>query len=610
MTPARTLGCAFIAACWIGTTLLAQPAIPPPAERLAQLQAEIARHDELYFRQAATEISDAEYDALKQELRALLEAHPQLASSRATLTALGDDRTDRFPKARHRVPMQGLEKSFSEPELRRFLKRVAESAGGAPVAFVVEPKFDGLAISLVYEHGRLTRAVTRGNGIEGDLVTENLLACAPVPIELRAAADGSEPPAFVEIRGEVFLEHAEFDRLNAERLAAGESVHAHPRSLAVGTLKSSDPAILRSRRLSLVAYGWGAWEPAEGAPVSQLELLARLAAWGLTVPPAQAAPGPETVWQLVRALDVGRVKFPGPLDGAVIKVDDAVLRSRLGGNDDAPRWAIAHKFEPERVETRLRGITWQVGRTGLLTPVAELEPVLLGGSRVARASLQNRREIERRDYRIGDVVRVQKAGEIIPQLVGVNLGARAAESPRYVAPTMCPSCSTALAAGDATLRCPARACPAQVQRRIEHYVGDAALNLRGFGPAAVAALVERAGVRDAHELYTLTPARWRAVSEAGAGNPERLAAEIDRSRGAELWRVINGVGLPGVGAASARRLAEKFPGLPAVRDATESELMRAGFTRAGAAALRSELDRPETRAVLEGLIAAGVGAVR
>lgn len=595
----------------VAVALPAENAATSAAERFARLNAEIARHDELYFREARPEITDAEYDALKQELRALLENDPSLAGTRAGLDALtSDDRTDRFPTAQHRRPMQGLEKSFREAELRRFVARVTAAAGGAPVALVVEPKYDGLAISLVYENGRLLRAVTRGNGHEGDVVTDNLLACTAVPRALRAAPGGPAWPGFVEIRGEVFMEPAEFRRLNAERLAAGEPAHAHPRNLAVGTLKSSDPAVVESRRLAWVAYGCGAWEPAATAPASQRELLAWLGAWGLPVPPFRVGHDAESVWQLVRALEAGRAEFPAPLDGAVVKVDELALRTRLGDGGDAARGEIAHKFEPERAETRLRGIAWQVGRTGLLTPVAELEPVSIGGTVVARASLQNRREIERRDYRIGDLVRVQKAGDIIPQLAGVNPDARPPNAARYAVPEACPACGAALAVSETALRCPQRACPAQVKRRLEHFVGDSALNLRGFGPATIAALVEQAGVRDLHELYGVTAAQWRAVADARGGDPARLAAEIERSRRSEWWRVVNGLGLPGVGVAGARRLAGQFAGLRELQQATATELMRAGFTAAGAAALLAELRDPQMQATLDGLIAAGVAPAR
>lgn len=569
------------------------------AARIALLRAEIARHDELYFRQATPEISDAEYDALKRELLDLESRHPELAASpNTTADALGDDRSGRFPTHAHRVPMGGLEKSYGETDLRRFLARVAKAAGGAPVAFVVEPKFDGLAISLTYEDGRLVRAVTRGNGAEGDVVTANLLACTDVPREFRRSSAGAAAvPAFIEIRGEVYLEQAEFDRINAERLAAGEAPFVHPRNLAVGTLKSADTSALSTRRLSVVCFGWGAWEPASRAPQSQRELLERLDEWGFRVPAAHVVFGPESVWQAVRALDVGRPDFPGPLDGAVVKVDDVALRTALGETRTTPLWAIAHKFEPERVETRLNAITLQVGRTGVLTPVAELEPVQIGGTTVARASLHNRREIERRDYRVGDTVRVEKAGEIIPQLVGVNLALRPPEAVPFRWPAECPGCATPLVtAGETSLRCPNRSCAAQVKRRIEHFVSEAALNIRGFGPALVHGLVDRGRMHDVDDVFRL-PA---------ADLPPRVAEQVERAKRAELWRFVAGLGLPDVGHVSARRLAQHFGSLEKLAAADSDDLQDAGLTPGIAAGVAEELRSPAFQRIVTSLRAAGV----
>lgn len=593
----RALG-ALVCCLFLATSVSAQTDSASAArERIAELRAEIARHDELYFKHAAPEITDAEYDALKRELRVLLEQHPQLsaADSEAGAGVVGDDRSGRFPTARHRVPMLGLEKSYTEAELRKFLARV-ERLAGESVTWVVEPKYDGLAISLTYVRGRLVRAVTRGNGSEGDDVTANLLACTDVPRELPDTPDFPRPD-FIEVRGEVFMALAEFERVNAMRRAAGEEVFAHPRNLAVGTLKATDPAVLRSRRLTLVCYGWGGCEPADTAPVSQRDLLTRLSAAGFLVPPAHVASGAETVWQIVRVLHHERAEFAGPLDGAVIKVDEVALRRRLGDAEAAPRWAIAHKFEPERVETRLRAITWQVGRTGVLTPVAELDPVTLGGSTIARASLHNRREIERRDYRIGDRVRVERAGEIIPQLVGVNLAARPAEAVPVTFPTACPVCATALQPeGEAGWRCPQRACPAQVKRRLEYFASEAALNIRGFGPTLVETLVERGKLSEVDGIYRLT----------AADVPARVLEQIERSKSAELWRFVAGLGLPEVGGVNARKIADRAGSLEALGRMSRDELVAAGLSAAVAEAVERELAAAPLQQILRGLSAAGV----
>lgn len=558
------------------------------AARIATLRAEIARHDELYFRHAAPVITDVEYDALRRELRDLLAA--QGASAEEAL-GFGDDRVETSPRGFHRVPMRGLEKSYSEPELRRFLQRAIRRVG-PEVRWVVEPKYDGLAISLSYEHGRLSRAVTRGNGNEGDDVTTELLACASVPAELEAPAGQPPAPEHVEIRGEVYLPWAEFRRINAERRAAGEMESLHPRNLAVGTLKARDPGLRADRRLAFVAYGWGAWVPMEAAPRSQQESLLRLREWGFAVPPSQTADDVESVVAAVREVGRQRDGFPAPLDGAVVKVDSIAWREKLGETEGAPRWAIAHKFEPERVEARLRAITLQVGRTGLITPVAEMEPVEVGGAIVARASLHNAREIARRDYRVGDWVRVERAGEVVPQLVGVNLARRPAGALPYSFPTACPACDTALAReGDAQVRCPNRDCPPQVQRRLEHAASPAALDLTGFGPTIIAELVARGRLRRVEDFFQLGDADVRPA----------LRASIERSRRSETWRFVAAVGLPEVGATGAKRLGERFRDLAALADADLAALRAAGLTTAAAQAARESLSREDVQHTLRAL---------
>ena len=577
------------------------PAATDPLERIATLRAEIARHDELYFKQAAPEITDAEYDALKRELRELEAQFPAARPAAADPgAAVGGDRSGAFPTHRHRVPMRGLAKSHTEAELRRFFERVARSLGSAEIDFVVEPKYDGLAISVTYERGRLVRAVTRGDGNEGDVVTENLLACSGLPRAL-TDKDGAPPwPDLVEVRGEVFMTQVEFERLNADRVAAGQEPFAHPRNLAVGTLKSTDAAERDGRRLEVVFYGWGAWEPAGAAPESQRQLLGKLAAWGLPGPEwVRGAHGPAAVGREVRAIERARTGLGFPIDGAVVKVDAVALRRTLGESESGPAWAIAHKFEPERVETVLKAISLQIGRTGAVTPVAELEPVAIGGSTVARASLHNAREIARRDYRVGDTVKLEKAGEIIPVLVGVVLERRSPESRPFEFPAACPVCATALVEeGSAAWRCPNRACPAQVKRRLEHFVSGAALNLRGFGPAVVEALVEQGRVKELDGLYCLSREQLLVATGGKSKVADKLAAEIERSRRAELWRVIHGLSLAETGAANARKLARHFTSLAALRDATAEQLRAAGLSGAAAERLARDLANPEVRALL------------
>lgn len=597
--PLRALG-AFVFILFLALRLAAQPAPVPPADlpaRVTSLRAELARHDELYFKRAAPEITDAEYDALKSELHALERLLPTDTPDAPRADAPGDDRAGAFPTVRHLAPVLGLAKSHSEAELRKFVAKVERTLGGDDVAWIVEPKYDGLSISVTYEQGRFIRAVTRGDGREGDDVTANLLACSTLPVGLDPAA---AVPARVELRGEVFMRQAEFERINTERAAAGQEPFAHPRNVAVGTLKSTDAAERAGRRLDVVLYGWGSWEPAESAPASQRELLERVAAWGLPVPEwVRGAVGFDEIWREVRTLGRARLALGFPIDGVVVKVDDVAQRTRLGETDSAPNWAVAHKFEPERVETRLRAITLQVGRTGTITPVAELEPVTLGGARVARATLHSAREIERRDYRIGDVVRVEKAGEIIPVLVGVVRERREPGTAPYRFPASCPACATALVReGEAGWRCPSRSCPDQIARRAEHFVSAEALGLRGFGPAVVGALVGQGAVREVDDFFALTLEQLQAAAGGRARQAERLQAELAGARRAELWRWVHGAGLPECGPANSRKLAARFGSLPALAQADAAALRQAGLTAAAAEVLAAELARPEVRDLL------------
>lgn len=573
-----------------------------PRERIAELRTEIARHDELYFRKAKPEISDAAYDRLKRELAALEAAHPAFARP---AEGVGDDRSGRFPVYTHRERMLSLAKAYTEAEWRAFHAKLTKQLGRSDPAFVVEPKYDGLAISLTYERGVLVRAVTRGNGTEGDDVTANVRMIRDLPIRL--AGETGTLPELAELRGEIYLEQAEFDRINAERIAADGEPFAHPRNLAAGTLKSSDPAETAQRRLSVAIYGWGAWEGAT-APASQQAFHAQVRAWGLPgMAGVQLAGSADEVWAAVRAIERKRSGLGFPIDGAVVKLDDTALRARVGADDHAPRWAIACKYEPERAATRLRGITWQVGRTGVLTPVAEFDPVALGGSTVARASLHNRAEIARRDLRIGDLVEVEKAGEIIPAIVGVKLAARPAEAKPYLFPGRCPSCEAPLVErpDEAAVRCPNAHCPAQRQRRLEHFVSAQAVDIRGIGPATIAALSEAGLMKSPADFYRLRRDDLLRIPGMGEKNADRLLTEIGRSKEAELWRFIHGLGIPRIGAASAKKLALQCGELAALARMDEKTVAGAVGPSA-ASALVEFMARPETRTDIRTMLDAGV----
>jgi DNA ligase (NAD+) len=583
------------------------------APRIEALRREIAHHDELYYKKAAPEISDATYDQLKQTLAALEQIASSLAAGESPRESLGDDRTGAFTLYRHRERMLSLDKCYRESDVRAFYARVAQHVRDPERVFVIEPKFDGLAVSVTYEQGRLVRAVTRGNGIEGDDVTANVLTIAAWPRQLRAVApDGTALalPEVVELRGEIYLPLAEFARINREREAAGELPFAHPRNLAAGTLKLLDPREVAERKLAVVFYGWGAWQPLTTRPVSQQEFHASVRAWGLPGLERYAiAHTADEVWAAIRDFDHARPGLAFPVDGAVVKLDAVAPRLEIGATEHAPRWATAYKFSPERAETQVRGITVQVGRTGVLTPVAELAPVKLAGSMIARATLHNRDEITRQDIRVGDFVFLEKAGEIIPAIVGVNVARRVAMSRPYGFPQVCPACGTAVVSDvAAAVRCPNFECAAQVRRRLQYFASAAGVAIEGLGPALIDALVERGALKGVPDLYRLRRATLLALPGVGAKTADRVLASIERSQQAELWRFIQGLGLPQIGPSAAKALAGKFRTLDALVAGTVADFS-VGLSAERAAGLVIYFQDTRHRAVITELLQLGVKPV-
>lgn len=613
-----SLGCfGLIVVGLVGTALAVELKPEQVRERILVLRAEIAHHDELYFKKAAPEISDAAYDRLKRELIELERTNHEVRPA----MSLGDDRTGLFPTWRHRQRMLSLNKSYSEAEMRAFDTRLVQQLGTGNLEYVVEPKFDGLAISVIYEKGKLVRAVTRGDGVEGDDVTANVLTIPTLPRELRTLApDGTRNPVpdLIELRGEIYLGFAEFERINREREEAGEEPYANPRNLAAGTIKQLDPSEVARRKLEIVFYGWGDCQPVSVTPVSQLALLTQLRAWGLpTVDAPRLARGADAMWHAVRAVGREKRNLPFPIDGAVVKIDSTAIRQKLGESETSPNWAMAYKFQPEQVVAQVRGITLQVGRTGVLTPVAELEPVKLGGSTVARATLHNRDEIARLDVRIGDYVQLEKAGEIIPMITEVVTSRRPATAVRYVFPEECPACRTVLVsnAGEVAVRCPNINCPAQVRRRIEHFASKACVDISGLGPATIEALVTQGKVKSVADLYRLERADLLNVNGVGARSADKLLAAIERSRHAELWRFINGLGIPQVGSITAKVLAGRFGSLSKLANCSRDELLAAGdkgastIGPAAAESIQMFFSRQENRELVADLQARGVRPV-
>ncbi len=593
----------------------------PPAvvERIEELRREVARHDDLYFRLAEPEISDAEYDALKEELRRLEAKWPDVVTDAPPVPEIGDDRTGFFPTHPHIAPMLSLDKVTTEGELEAFDRRVRQALGRDAVDYWVEPKFDGIAVSLTFEAGRFTRAATRGNGVEGDDITENVRALGIVPEALRReTADGRAVPVpdLIEVRGELFVSYPEFERLNAARAADGEQPFANPRNLAAGTMKLRDPAEVAQRRVELVCFGWGGIVPEEARPPDLRVYHEWLAAWGLPVVEGpEMARGAGKAVAAIRKIGDGRGERPFPIDGAVVKVAAVKDAEVLGWSASAPRWAVAWKFAPPRAATRLRGIAFQVGRTGAVTPVAELEPVAFEGATVSRASLHNADEISRLDLRIGDTVHVEKAGDIIPVIVGVDISRRAPDSEPFVFPAYCPSCGGPLRreTDRAVHYCDNRSCPERVARSIGHFASVGALNIRGLGPRTVEALVREAGVRSAADLYRLDAEALEQVSGIGERTAANLLASIEASRGARWDRVVFGLGLPGIGARRARSVAavagdyDALLTLDADRLTAPVDQDGAGLGGSVADGLLAELARSETRQQLMALRDAAVG---
>jgi DNA ligase (NAD+) len=583
-------------------------------QRLEELRAKVAHHDELYYRHAKPEITDFEYDELKRLLAELEEQYPEFASASSPTTQVGDDRIEGFATYRHRERMMSLDNTYSEAELREFHERLVRLLGREDLTYVVEPKIDGLAVSVTYEKGKLVRAVTRGNGIEGDDITVNAKTIKSLPKSLRAHA-GAPIPDAIEIRGEIYLTTAEFNRINQQREEAGEALYANPRNLAAGTIKQLDPREVAQRKLEIVLYGLGYCEPASALPAKQSEYHERVKEWGLpTVEKFWTAKGPDEMWACVQELDTLRNRFAYATDGAVVKLDSLAWQREVGATSKAPRWAIAYKFAPERAETQLNGITIQVGRTGVLTPVAELAPVKLGGTTVSRATLHNADEIARKDIRVGDYVYVEKAGEIIPAVIAVNEKRRTPGCVPYVFPTECPACHTPVVRveGEVAVRCPNYECPVKVRRRVAHFASKGCVDIDGLGIAMVDVLVEKGWVKSVADIYRLRRHDLLTLGKSVGKSTDNLLAGIEQSKRADLWRFIHGLGIPHVGTAAAKDLAARFRSLEALAGSRyedyvdDKKSLIEGIGDTMARAIIEHFNDPRNRTLVDELVSLGV----
>lgn len=538
--------------------------------RARELREQIAQADRAYYVEAAPTLTDREYDALYAKLRALEEKFPELATEDSPTRKVGGGLLEAFSSAEHRVPMMSLDNTYAESEVRAFFTRVAKLLPGSQITTTIEPKVDGVAVSLTYERGRLTRAATRGDGTTGDDVTANVATIRSVPERLHGPA-----PDVVEIRGEVFLPKSRFAAINAERDEAGLPPFANPRNAAAGSLKQLDSRKVAERGLGAVFYAVGAWEGGVPLPASQQALMAWLEACGMPVTGwLQTAENEDDTIGAIRALDAVRHDFPFETDGAVIKVDRIDFQRELGATAKAPRWAIAYKYEPERAETRLLSITIQVGRTGVLTPVAELEPVFVSGSRVSRATLHNEEEVRRKDIRVGDTVVIEKAGEVIPAVVSVRTDLRTGDEVEFAMPTHCPSCGQPVAReeGQVAVRCVNPSCAAQLRRRLEHFASRGAMDIEGLGEVMVGQILDAGLVSDLAGIYDLRLESLTALERTGEKSAQNLLDGIAASRSRPLWRLLFGLGILHVGVTSARKLANRFRTLDRLAAASVDEL--------------------------------------
>ena len=576
------------------------------AARVADLRLQIEEHNRRYYQEATPTVSDREYDALYRELQDLEKQHPELAAPDSPTQKVGGAPLTAFAQVTHRAPMLSLDNTYSEEEVVDFYKRLERLLPGENVPVVIEPKVDGVAVSLLYEEGKLRYAATRGDGTVGDDITQNIRTIRSIPAQLKGNA-----PKLLEVRAEVFMDKAGFAKLNAAREAAGLPMFANPRNSAAGSLKQLDPTVTAQRPLGIVCYGTGAVAGIELEKHSDLFPL--LKKFGL---PATErwwiAESIEETLDAIRELDRVRRDFAYQTDGAVVKVDLLKQREVLGFTAKSPRWAIAYKYEAERVETRLHDILIQVGRTGTLTPVAALEPVFVSGSTVARATLHNEDEIKRKDIRIGDVVVIEKAGEVIPAVVSVRADLRTGAEREFQMPANCPECGSAVQKdeGQVAVRCVNAQCPAQVRRRLEHFAARGAMDIEGFGEALVSQLVTRGLLRDVSDIYQLDEAKLATLERMGEKSIRNLLGAIETSKGRPLWRLIFALGILHVGVTSARALATHFRSIERLMASSAEELQRIpDVGEVVGASIHAFFQEPANRDIIRRLAAAGVRMV-
>jgi DNA ligase (NAD+) len=577
------------------------------AARAVELRELLDRYNYRYHALDDPEVPDAEYDRLMLELRALETQYPQLLVPDSPTQRVGAAPVSAFGAVKHRVAMLSLDNAFSDQEVRDFDRRIHERlAETGPIRYAAEPKLDGLAISARYEKGVYVQGATRGDGETGEEITQNLKTIKSLPLKIRA----SHAPRVLEVRGEVFMPLAGFRRFNAEAIARGEKSFVNPRNAAAGSLRQLDPRMTAARPLDLFIYGVGVVEGGS-LPSRHSETLKELRHMGFKIcPQSRVVTSIEGCLEYYREMGVMRAQLPYQIDGVVYKVDDVDLQRQLGFISRAPRWAIAHKFPAEEALTLVRGIEFQVGRTGALTPVARLEPVFVGGVTVSNATLHNMDELLRKDVRVGDTVVVRRAGDVIPEVARVLPERRVAGAQLVSLPTVCPVCGSPVVreADQAVARCTGgRFCAAQRKEEIKHFASRRAMDIQGLGDKLVEQLVERDWIKTPADLFALPAAQLATLERMGEKSAQKLASAIDAAKLTTLPRFLYALGIRDVGEATALALAQHFPDLAALRCAGEEQIQRVpDVGPVVAKQVAAYFSDAENAAVVNRLLASGV----
>ena len=576
--------------------------------RMKALREELQYHNWRYYVLDDPQISDQEYDALFRELVALEQANPQLVTTDSPTQRVGAKPLSAFRSVQHRIPLSSLSNAFSHQELATFVERVRRNLESETLEFMLEPKIDGLAVALTYENGSFTLGVTRGDGTEGEDVTGNLRTIKSLPLKLQG-----KPPGILEVRGEVFMPKAAFVSLNRAREEQGQQTFANPRNAAAGSLRQLDPKVSASRALNLFVYTLAQKDDLplwEQGITTQQEALAELARLGFPVNPnVRLCKTITEITSYCNWLEEERSSLPYEIDGAVLKLNDLALQEKLGSTARSPRWAIAFKFPPRQATTTVEDIVVQVGRTGTITPLAILEPTLLSGSTIARASLHNQDYIQEKDIRIGDQVVIQKAGDVIPEVVRSLPERRDGSEQIFQMPHACPACGSEVvqAPGEVAVRCVGLSCPAQLREGIIHFASRDAMNIEGLGPKLIDQLLAKELVRDPSDLYSLTQQDLLTLGRVKSKLAEKLLTAIANSKANSVERLIFGLGIRHVGLEAARLLAAHFQSLDKLIEASPEELTAiGGIGPQIAESIRDFFTREQNLQVLEKLKAAGL----